>query len=131
MNQTQKRILIIVLSILGMLLIVGAVIWTIIIIQNDRAEGPYTEQQAIFQEEADDEYEAMFQEYIDMYPIAMNLPVIEENWRIDYGLCETSDGEFCVMITGSTEEYQKEALEALTQLEFYEENKYTIEYFDE
>lgn len=132
MNQIPKKYIIIASAALGVLIIVIIIVAVIInATQSQSDDGAYTEQEEIAQEDIDDEYEAMYEEYIDKYPIAMELPIIEKDWRIDYGICETIEGEFCLMITGETEENRETALEALRHLEYYEENKYSIEFFEE
>ncbi len=132
MKESQKKTLIIVIiSIIATLLIVGGIALTIYFINDYRAGGPYSEEDFLYQEAADDEYEAMVEEYLEEYPIATELPIIMVNWRIDYGLCETSDGEFCVMITAVNDEYRNKALEVLRGLENYVEGKYTIEFFSD
>jgi hypothetical protein len=127
----KKTLFIVLLSIIVTLVIVGGIALTIHFINDYRAEGPYNEEDFLYQEAADDEYEEMVEEYLEEYPIATELPIIMVNWRIDYGLCETSDGEFCVMITAVNDEYRNKALEVLRGLENYEEGKYTIEFFSD
>lgn len=68
-------------------------------------------------------------EYWQKYPIISYLPIIESNYRIDYGECEMSEGEFCLMISANTQAAREKALEALYDVESSYSGKYRIEYF--
>ena len=82
-----------------------------------------TREQIAFESEIEAEMEA----YTEEYPIIINLPVIKQNYRIDYGFCEQSDEEFCLMIS-SRPNYTEEAESFLRNLEGFD-NKYKIEYY--
>ena len=113
-----------VISIVVTVLISSALALSIVFINHGR-ENDYDYWQTI----ADDEFAEGQADYIEKYPVVVVFPIVEEDWRIDYGVCETSDGAFCIMISANDPVYYSEAMYALNQLEDYEEGKYNIEFF--
>ena len=112
----KKLILIIVLSFAGIGVLVGVAVYIHTSID--------THKQAEFESEIEAEMDA----YTEKYPIATNLPIIRQNYRIDYGFCEQSDGDFCLMIS-SRPGYAEEAEKFLRNLEGFS-SEYKIEYYN-
>ena len=76
--------------------------------------------------------EAVFAEaddYSEKYPIVSLLPYAGEGFRIDYGLCEKEDAEFCLHVSAFSN-YLKNARTFLLSLEEYDALEYKIEFPD-
>ena len=61
----------------------------------------------------DQEFDQDAGEYWEKYPIISYLPIVEDDYRVDYGACETSDGEFCLLVSANTQENRDKALKEL------------------
>ncbi len=79
---------------------------------------------------SDREFDEDANEYWEKYPIISYLPIIENTYRIDYGECETSEDEFCIMISANTQAARERALRDLYNAESNFSGKYKIEYFE-
>ena len=112
----KKLILIICVALVGVGILAGAVVYVY--------RSAEDRDQTVFESELEAEMEA----YAIKYPIVESLPIIEHYYRIDYGLCEQSDGEFCLMISARPG-YTDEAEILLRSLDGYS-SKYKIEYYD-
>jgi hypothetical protein len=67
------------------------------------------------------------EEYVKKYPIASALPIFEDFYRIDYGLCKATDDEFCIFITALAGA-RSTAANRLMGLSGYDPAEYHIEY---
>lgn len=67
------------------------------------------------------------EEYLKEYPIVAELPIIEDFYRIDYGYCNETDDEFCILIT-SLGGARTTAANRLMGISGYDAAKYRIEY---
>lgn len=112
----KKLLLIISVSLVSIGILVGAIVYV--------CQNAADRDQMVFESELEAEMEA----YAIKYPIVESLPIIEHYYRIDYGLCEQSDGEFCLMISARPG-YIDEAEILLRSLDGYS-SKYKIEYYD-
>ena len=112
----KKLILIISVSLVGIGILVGAIIYV--------CQNAADRDQMVFESEIEAEMEA----YTATYPIVTELPIIRHYYRIDYGFCEQSDGEFCLMISARPG-YVGEAETILRSLDGFSD-KYEIEYYD-
>lgn len=118
----KKAILIIIIGIIAIL----AIISVVTVINNggieDTGGGSTYEDDQAFDEEA--------AEFYDNYPIISYLPIIGNNYRIDYGVCETMEGDFCIMISANTQAARERALVELYNTAPDQSGKYPIEYFE-
>lgn len=67
------------------------------------------------------------EEYTKKYPITSILPIFEDFYRIDYGLCQATDDEFCIFITALAGA-RSTAANRLMGLSGYDPAEYHIEY---
>ncbi len=67
------------------------------------------------------------EEYVREYPIVDVLPIIEDFYRIDYGFCQQTDGDFCIIITALAGARSR-AANRLMGLSGYDAAQYKIEY---
>ena len=74
-----------------------------------------------FSKEADD--------YAIKYPIVEILPYIGEGFRIDYGLCENSDNDFCLRVSALSKTLPS-AIDFLISLDSYKIEDYSVEFPD-
>lgn len=108
---------------IGFILIV--VISSIIVIStSDKDElggGASYDDDRQFDQEADD--------YWRKHEFISYLPIVESDYRVDYGECETSNEEFCLMISADTQEARDKAVQSLKDIYLNLPNEYPIEYF--
>ena len=81
----------------------------------------------IGQAEADRAYDEAVEAQLEQYPIVDPLPIVADDYRIDYGECNSSDAEFCIFITANSDESEAAAMAALRALPEYNDD-YIIEF---
>ncbi len=83
----------------------------------------------IGQSEADRAYDEAVETQLEQYPIVDPLPIIADDYRIDYGECNSSDAEFCIFITANSDESKTAAMNALRALPEYNDD-YIVEFIE-
>ncbi len=79
--------------------------------------------------EAEDRgFDEAVEAYLEEHPIIINLPIVEKDYRIDYGDCMQTVDEFCIIISSKSDEARRRAETELMGLDGYSSGD-TIEYY--
>lgn len=122
LSMQQKKI---ALLVFGGIVAILAIISVVVITTQSGGEigggGSYEDDRAYDEEAA---------AYYEQYPIISHLPIIGDGYRIDYGICEQRDADFCIMISSNSPEARERAQIALYNADSSQSGKYPIEYYD-
>ncbi len=118
----QKKIALLILCGIVAILAIISVVFTLTRSGGEIGGGANYEDDRAYDEEA--------MAYYEQYPIISHLPIIGDGYRIDYGICEQRDAEFCIMISSNSPEALQRAQVALYNADSSQSGKYPIEYYD-
>ena len=119
LNQKTKNLLPLLIIFASLLILLPLVIFLI----------QKTSPEDAAQQSLDEEIFAEAEDYYKKYPIIELLPYLGDGFRIDYGLCELSENDFCLRVSALSSTLPR-AVEFLTSLESYDISDYLVEFPD-